>query len=453
MSELNNEVTKTENAKGKIPKRILFAWPMRTISFGVASMLITYVTFYATNYMGLPAMQVGLVFVISKVFDGVTDFVAGIIIDNTKTRLGKARPYELCLIGYWLFIVLLFSAPDLGINAGLVYLFVMYSIVNAIFVTFLNCNEMVYLSNALEDHSQAVPISSIGGMVSLVFTMAAAMLIPQLIDTIGKTREGWTQIALILAVPSTLIGLIRFFFIKELKDSNVTAAQKLSIKELAWLLFHNKYILLISVCILIANIGTAMNIGSYYYTVIFNDIGLASIMSLSMMSIVVVIFIIPSLSKKFGLARCIQVCILIGVAGYLIRLFDVHSIPLLFVTSLFSSICFTGLYMFIGPLVIDCMDFGEWKHNKRGEGIITSAQSVTSKVGSALSAGLVGILLGAAGFDGTAEVQIPQAVNMIIALNSVIPAALGVLMIILLQFYDLDKTIVTIRSDLAERRK
>jgi GPH family glycoside/pentoside/hexuronide:cation symporter len=403
---------------------------------------------YATDYMKLPAASVGIVFVVAKIFDGVTDFIAGIVIDRTNTRLGKARPYELALIGYWAFTVLMFSAPQMSVNAGLVYLFVMYSIVNSIFATLLFCNEPVYLANALKDHSKSVNVAAVSGLISIIFIVAANIAVPQMIENMDKNGGSWTGIALILAVPFTLIGLIRFFVIKEIRKSDISAAQKLPVKDLVYLVAHNKYILMVAVLILLGNIGTSMNVTSYYFKYIMGDLGLASLASLGMLSIIAVMIAVPAMAKKIGMRRSIQLFIIIGAAGYLVRLIDVHSIPLLLLSSVLSGVTFASFYVFSASFCIDCMDYGEWKYKKRGEGIIACAQSITAKVGSALGVGMAGILMGISGYVGEAETQIASASNMIILLNTVIPAALAILMLIVFQFYDLDKKLPVIRAEI-----
>lgn len=59
----------------KVSKKLFFAWPTRTISYAVGSVLLGYVTFYATDFMGISAVTAGIIFMISKIFDGVTDIV------------------------------------------------------------------------------------------------------------------------------------------------------------------------------------------------------------------------------------------------------------------------------------------------------------------------------------------------------------------------------------------
>lgn len=438
----------------KISKKLLFAWPTRTISYAVASALLGFVTYFATDFLGIPPVTAGLIFMISKIFDGFTDVVAGYLIDRTHTRWGKGRPYELALIGYWLSIVLLFCAPELGLAPSCIYLFVMYSLINSVFLTLLNCSEAVYLSNALERSEQSVTVAAVTGFISLVFTMAAAMILPQLVATIGTTREGWRIISLVMAVPFTLLGLIRFFVIKERHVEDKALSQKITVKSMFILLKQNKYILIFALIILLSNIGSSIvnSVTTYYYLYIMNDIGLSSIMSLSMLAIIIVIIAVPGLSKKFGFVKVMRVTTFIGMVGYLMRLIDLSNIGLLFLSNVLGMMGFYTMFAFVGTFVIDCIDYGEWKTGVRSEGTISCAQSVTSKIGTALGAGSIGLFMGISGYNGALTVQSSSANTMIVMLFSVIPALFCLFQLILLKFYNLDKLLPKIRSELKQKQ-
>ncbi|MFV0538975.1 MAG: MFS transporter [Dysgonomonas sp.] len=438
-----------------MPKKFLFAWPSRTISYAVGSVLLGYITYFATDYLGLSAATVGLVFMISKIFDGVTDVIAGYLIDRTKTKLGKGRPYELAIIGYWLCMVAMFMAPEMGVAPSVVYLFVMYSLVNSVFLTLLLCAEPVYLGNSLKHPDHSITVVSITGFISLIFTMAASMILPQLVATVGSTREGWGKIALVMGIPFTLLGLIRFFVISERSDISQKSESQMTIKEMVQVLKQNKYILIFSLIILLSNVGSNLvnSITTYYFRYIMGDISLASIMSLSMLAIIVVMVVTPALSKKFGFINIMRVTTLLGMGGYLIRLLNVHSLALLFVSNIFGMMGFYTMFSFASKFVIDCIDYGEWKTGIRSEGTIAAAQSVTAKIGAAVGAGAIGILMGLSGYVGTAATQTDSANMMIIMLYSIIPAAFCLIQFILLRRYDLEDHLPKIRAELEEKRK
>lgn len=447
---MGKENTAATNPKGKkVPFKTMVSWPTLTISTSVSAALLGYATYYATDMLGLSAMTVGMLFMLSKIFDGFTDIVAGYFIDKAHFKMGKGRPWQLAIIGYWVSIVLMYSAPQMGVTASYVWLFVTYSMINSVFMTLLNCSDPVYLSNSLDDSQQSVSVLAVTGFVSLIFTMAASMILPQLVKTMGATREGWVKMSLVLAVPFTLLSLVRILVIKEKKHAE-TAVQQMSLKDMLKLLFSNKYILIFAIIILISNIGSNSyaTAQTYYYTWILGDIGLGSIMSLSMLPIIIVVMIMPVLSKKFGFLRVIRITTLIGMVGYLIRLVSYKNVALLFFSNVISMMGFYTMFAFAATFVIDCIDYGEWKNGTRSEGTISCAQSVMAKIGTAVGAGLIGVLMGISGYDGNAAAQTGSANIMIILLYSVIPAAICLVQYILLKIYDIDKYLPQIRADL-----
>lgn len=439
-------------SKKKVPLKTMLSWPTLTISTSVSAALIGYATYYATDILGLSAITVGFIFMLTKIFDGFTDIVTGYFIDKMHFKMGKGRPWQLAIIGYWVSIVLMYSAPKLGVTASCIYLFVTYSMINSVFMTLLNCSDPVYLSNSLDDSQQSVSVLAFTGFISLVFTMVASMILPQLVKTMGTTREGWMKMSLVLAIPFTLLSLVRILVIKEKK--NVAAAtEKISVKDMLQLLIHNKYILIFALIIFISNIGSSSyaTTQTYYYTWIMGDIGLGSIMSLSMLPIIIVIMIMPVLSKKFGFLNVIRTTTLIGMLGYLIRLVNYKSVGLLFVSNVISMTGFYTMFAFAATFVIDCIDYGEWKNGTRSEGTISCAQSVMSKIGAAVGAGVIGVLMGLAGYNGNAAAQTGSANVMIIVLYSVVPAVLCLIQFILLRVYDIDKHLPKIRAELDEK--
>lgn len=437
----------------KVPKSIFFAWPTRTIAYAVGSVMMGYVTYYATDIMGLNIGVVGILFMISKIFDGVSDIIAGYIIDRTHTKWGKGRPYEFALIGYWLSIILCFSAPVMNIPVSYIYVFVMYTMVNSVFLTLLLCAEPVYLANSLEDSSQNVSILAFAGLISLVFTMVASMVLPQLVTRMGTTRGGWIQLALIMGIPCMVVGMIRFLVVKERADVSV-AAEPIKFRQMIDLLRQNKYILIFAIIIFFSNIGTNLvnNVQTYYFTYVMGDLNLATGFSATTFAIVIVMALTPVLSKKFGFVNLMRATTFIGMIGYIVRLFNVHSYTLLLFSNVLAMMGFYTMFSFANTFVIDCMDYGEWKTGVRSEGTVSCAQSVTAKIGTAVGVGLVGVLMGMAGYDGNLAVQPESANNMLIALFSVVPAIFCLIQFILLKIYDLDKYLPQIQKELAEKR-
>ena len=240
--------------KGEVNTKFKIFFSTKNISQCVITVLITFITFYATDFMGLAPTTVGIVLIVSKIFDGITDLVCGILIDHTHSRLGQARPYELALIGYWGCLVAIFSAPDMSHYASVIYLFVMYTLLNSIFGTMVTCNDAPYLANSLNDTAEAPRVISFAAAISMVFTIVAAVAVPQLISTFATTKEGWRILSCVIAVPMVFVGLLRFLTIKEVRTVTHGKSEQVNLKEDLRLLFGNKYILLIGAMLLISNI-------------------------------------------------------------------------------------------------------------------------------------------------------------------------------------------------------
>ena len=107
---------KTVNTAVKDEISTAFKWFHATSANGgamlMAAVIASYFSVYMTDTLKIPAAAVSLILLASKVFDGVTDMVAGFIVDRTETKWGKARPYEIFIVGLWICTWLLFSCPE-----------------------------------------------------------------------------------------------------------------------------------------------------------------------------------------------------------------------------------------------------------------------------------------------------------------------------------------------------
>ena len=120
----------------RFPVGRFFAWKTRDISLGGQVLILGYLSIYASTQLGMPVALVGTLMMASKFIDAFTDLFAGYIIDNTRTKLGRARPYELCIIGGWISTILLFCCPPAwSMAAKSIWLFSMYALTCSVFQT------------------------------------------------------------------------------------------------------------------------------------------------------------------------------------------------------------------------------------------------------------------------------------------------------------------------------
>lgn len=451
---------KRGNENEKLPFWFAPAWSTRATSLALNVVLIGYLTYYCTDMLGMSATLVGILLLASKLFDGFTDLVVGFIIDKTNTRFGKARPYEICIVLVWVFTVMIFSVPDVGESVQAVYVFVMYTLINSVCATFLNGTDAVYMARAIRKNENQVKVLSVNGMIVMAAAIVFSIIMPQLVAGVGATKEGWTTIALMFAVPLGLIGMLRFVLIKEVVADEKTEQteeekqSKLSMKESLKAICGNKYIFIIAGALLIVNIinnlGTAT---TYYFKYIVGDIGLQSMTAITNLVTPLLLIFYPFMTKKFGNTKLLQGGALLGIIGLAIRTIGGTNIITIIVGGLFMGIGVMPISMMINVYLIECMDFGEWKTGMRIEGSLASVTSFASKLGSGLASALTGIVMGLAGYDGSLAVQSDMANFSIVAIYNYLPLILFVVMFVLTMMYNLDKKMPQIREELEQRDK
>ncbi len=108
-------MSKKEKNPEKLGVLKFWGWQMRAVSAGSIVVVMGYLSIFCTNTLMMSPALVGTLLMASKIFDGVTDLIAGYVIDKTHTKLGKARPYEFCVIGVWLCTWLLFNCSENGL--------------------------------------------------------------------------------------------------------------------------------------------------------------------------------------------------------------------------------------------------------------------------------------------------------------------------------------------------
>ncbi len=445
--------------KTKDPYRLTalkqIGWSGRAVSIASNVVILGYLTYYCTNILGMSAVLVGSIFLASKIFDGVTDLVAGMLIDNTNTRWGKARPYEFSIIGVWIATIAVFACPDLGTTGEAAWLFVMYSLINAVFTTLLNASETIYMIRAFKYEDDRNKVISVNGLIVTLGATVISIIFPILMGTMGTTKEGWLKMILIFAIPLTIIGMARFLFVPEVNDEVVTnTTEKISVKDFIPAL-KDKYlwmVLAISLLVcLISNTNTA--VGTYYFTYIVGDIAKMSLVSMLGLFIPLSLLIMPKLLGKIGVKNLFVYSFIGGAIGCAIKGVAGANMPLIMIGTVIQT--FAGLTpsYFTMLLIISVMDYHEWKTGKRVEGVISAINSFSGKVAGGLASGGMGLIMGIAGFEGTAEVITASARTSIVVLYTWLPAVLYIVLVLLMRKWDLEEKMPQIHEELAKRHQ
>lgn len=440
---------------GKCIKLFYLIYSMPMIGYCLVAVLLGYVSYFAVNVLGLSSLLVGNIILVSKVFDGITDIIAGFLIDRTNTRFGKARPYDWAYVGFCIAAIVLFCIPKMGTTAMAVCLFLTYTVIYSIFSTLYSCANAVYLARTVEDPNQQVTVNVVSMFLGIIGSVVAGIIIPVYIAKIGSTVEAWRTFAFIIGVPSAIVCSIRFFIIKENSSmqEQTPVQKKINFREGVKLLSKNKYVIILALALLVTNIS--MNLGAvnpFYFEQVVGDISKQSVVNALGAVGPLLVLCLPILAKKMGKKKLIVTALILGIIGKLLPLLNLQSITLLGIGTVLGTIGYMPLFILTINMVIDCMDYGEWKFKKRGEGIYSCISGFCSKIGTGIGTWLVGFVMMLGGYVSGADTQSQGAVNAIICVYTVVPAVLYLLAALCMHFYKLDDELPQIQAELAERK-
>ena len=441
-------------ARQRMPLWYGGVWSTRGIAAAINVVLCMNIAFYCTDIVGLNATVVGTLFLVSKIIDAFTDLGFGFILDKTHTKWGKARPYEVFIVFEWLFTILMFNMPHASATVQYIWLFIMYTMVNAVCATALGGIDSVYLARTFTTEQNQIKAMSINGFIVMFCSIVFNIVFPSFLAGKGTTQVGWTEMVITLGIVMSVIGILRFVFCKEIvvdktDESGKSATNNLTMKESLTYIGKNKYLFIVVGLMLLTFIVNNMQTATtYYFKYIYGDLAAQGTAAVTSMIVVPALIFFPMLSNKFGTTKILQVCCGVGIVGILIRTIGGPNMTTIIIGGLLFGIGTLPISMMINTYLIDCMDYGEWKTGVRIEGLVASIANFASKVGQGLAVGLVGLVMGLAGYDGMAATQTQAANNAIVFLYNILPLILFVVMLALSLMYKVDSIRPQMNEDL-----
>lgn len=426
----------------------------------VFGMISTILTLFYTDYAGIPAATVGIVMLLTRIFDGFSDILMGFIIEKTHSKYGKCRPWILWMcVPYGISAVLLFTVPHTTHFLQALYMFVTYNFCTTICYTATNVPYSA-LSSMISREQRDRDMLSIFRMGLAPFgrIMGVSFTLP-LVKLLGDNQSAWVKTMAIWAVMAVLLNLYCFKKCEENVDIPARKDIKVPFVTSLKAIFTNQYFYAGIFFQMLQNIifaitGTML---PYYCKYVFhNDSWLYSTMYLveTALMIVITMFFSPRLLRRFGKKKMSLAGVVIALAGHLIYLIDPYNINLVFASCIIRGIGFAPLNSVFYGFVGEAVEFGQWKSHVRQEGLVFAGSNMGTKFGAGVTAALMTGLLGAAGYissTGAAVVQPQSAVNMIINIYKIGPVIVWAAYIILLALYQLEKKYPAIMAELAER--
>ena len=397
----------------------------------VMTLINGYLLIFYTNICGLSPAACATLFLIARFLDAINDPLVGFMIDHLPTRkMGHFRPTLilgtiLCSANF----LLLWFGPMLSTSGKLAIAYVSYILLGVLFpVMDISLNSLLPVMT--EDMKERNSLSTIKGLAYVIGALVIGVAAPLILgDTSNK--QGYINLVLIMTAVIFFFSIIGTMGVKERVKPQMENSY--SVKELFKILSQKPvYITFLAVLLysIGSNIVNAAN--TYFYTYIFEDLTLASIITLiTCVAVFPATMVIGNLIGRFGKKKMYAIGLALAGLAPIIRLLDVRSIPLLIVSVLIAGIG-AG---FAAPLnygiQADNTDYIEVSMGIRAEGAVASLSSFVSKCAMGIGGAIPGYLLQLAGFDSKAAVQNDDVINVIVLCVLILPAIVNVVAIVI----------------------
>jgi len=417
-----------------------------------------YLPYFWTDIMMLPLAAMATIMLISRIFDGVSDIFIGFMVDRTKSKYGKARPWLLwmALPGLISFSAL-FYIPSFSETGLIIYAFITYNCVAFFISTAMLLPLQSLLSMITDDPKKRVTMNMLGMGVCTAFMVLGNLYILDTIEAMGGGPQGYWRFFTLVGLITMGMYILAFWGTKErVVQSEAEKAEKVSILEVLKLLKANKWFIVITVFTVFAMLYPAfIGINIFYMTWIMKNPDLIGpYMSTVYMALLITLVVGSPIVPRIGKINAAFIGMFIQLVGNLLPLADTSSVPLLMVAAALRG---AGPALLLGinlSFICDVVDYGEWKTGKRLEGIVFAGSSMGGKLGLGLGGAILAAMLAFGGYEGGAASQSQSALNAI-TLTFTWWYSLGTIACIIILFFlrRLDKQMPQIRADLEARRK
>lgn len=416
---------------------------------------------YYTDYAGVSALAVGTVMMVSRIFDGVSDIAMGVIVDRTKSRFGKARPWLLRMcVPFAVSGVLLFSVPvSWAPTPKLVYVFVTYNLVSTVIYTAINVPYSALNALITQDPYERSVLSIFRNLLATAGTLIINICTLPLIEYFGDNASAWTKTFCVFGLLAVAAFLINFFGTKErVKPAGAGegAAGTVPFSTGMKALFKNKYWIMMTGMLALFFLMYSVNGGAtaYYAKDILGDRNLVGTIN-GIFNIVQIagMFFIAMLVKKYGKRNVFAFGLVLDIIGMLLLNFSNGAMGLIVVSSVIRGVGNACGGATMWAMVSDTIDYGEWKTGVRTEDLVNSACSFGYKIGNGIGSALLGLILEIGGYVGEAAAQTDSALASIRLCFVWIPIGVYIAGLVIMKFYHLDREFAGIIEDLKKRGK
>lgn len=312
-----------------------------------------------------------------------------------------------------------------------IWVFSMYTFLYGVFNTVRTAANVPYLIRAFDNDRELIgKVSSYGGFVTTMGSMVISLSFPKLMASLATSQGGWATLILIYMIPLTVLGALRFIFVKE--NPEIDAGQirdKVGLKDIWAMMRKNGYAWLYLLIMFFFQTVQSISVLSYYFKYIVGDVSLTGTLSIMSFIIMPIMFLFPTLMKKLTPAQIIGLGSVISCLGYVINFFAKDNMVMLIVGSIVTAFAMLPISYLGNMIQMDLCTYNQHLGLPRMDASISAIfNGFGTQLGQGFGGWVLGIALTAAGYisseGDTVVAQPDSAILMIRLLYSIIPLVL-----------------------------
>ena len=384
----------------KIRKRNLWMFPLGTVGRDmmynlVANFLLTYILFTK----GLTAAQLGAItaiMVAARVFDALNDPIMGNIIEQTKTKWGKFKPWLITGIALSCAVVtMVFSTSLMGWD--FVILFGVFYFCYSIAYTMHDISYWGMVPALGSDANERNQFTSRATLFAGVGGTLAGVIIPMLTaggNAIGgSASEAYKIVAIGICVIAPAFLCFTIFGASERREPANGKKSSAGLKKVVNTIAKNDQLRWIAVIFLIQQVGNGITVGGLGSTYIYFEYGyegglysLFSIVGMSATAFLMIFY--PAISRKINRKPLMNQMMLISLVGFalmlLSKVISAAGFALITAGYMLSNFGLYSYYLIMMISIINTVEYNEYKTGDRDEAIIASVRPFVTKMASAV---------------------------------------------------------------------
>ena len=363
---------------------------------------------------------VGGLLTVLRIVDAFNDPITGILIDNTRSRWGKFKPWMVSGSIVACFCLLLMFAELPLIGPAYVFLFgVCYVLWDISF----GVDDIAYWSLLPALSTDQAQREKMGAFARICANIGMYIIVVGVIpitgavgEAVGSEKKAWFILAVAVCVLMLGTQLITLIGVKE-DRSHYKEEERTTIRDFVTVIFGNDQLLWTTISMILFMVGysTTTSFGTYFFIYAYGDENMYSVFAAILgVSQLAALALFPWFAARFTRKKLYSIATVLVVAGYIVFFFaPMHMLP----------IGIAGVLLFVGQAFIqtlmllflaDTIEYGQWKLGRRNESITFSVQPLINKLGSAIATGVVTLTLIVSGINQAADASEVTAQGLLI---------------------------------------